>query len=70
MNQEQQNLLSVLLEYWQVIFLYAFKYLADIKELLNTLHKDNAVQDNEIIHLKNEITEIKTWLKNVEDKIK
>lgn len=69
MNAEQQNMISALFEHWQVIFLYAFKYLADIKELLNTLHKDNAVQDTEIKHLKNEISDLKVWIKSVEDKI-
>lgn len=69
MESDPQRAINFLFEHWEVIFLYVFKYLADIKELLHTLHKDNAVQDTEIKHLKKEITDLKDWIKSVEDKI-
>lgn len=70
MTQEQVTLVGFLYENWQFIFLYVFKYLADIKSLLNTLHTDNAVQEAEIKNCKQKYEELKIWIQRVEDKIK
>ena len=66
----EHDLVDVILKYGQFVFLYIFKYLADIKKLLNTLHTDNKLQDSEIKHLKSENIELKGWIRRVETEIR
>jgi len=67
---ENITLFSFVAEYWQVVFIYIFKYLKDIKLSLELLHTDNAVKENKILNLEEDIKELKGWIKRVEDRIK
>ena len=63
------EVLNELAQYWEVVFLYIFKYLKDIDNKLDLLHTDNAVKDNKITNLERDITELKGWIKRIEDKV-
>ena len=67
---EKITLFSFIAEYWQIVFIYVFKYLKDIKDSLALLHTDNAVKENKIENLEQDIIELKGWIKRVEDRIK
>ena len=67
---ENSPIISFIAEYWQFIFLYVFKYLKDIDRKLDTLHTDNEVSKNTVKHMENEISEIKGWIKRLENDIK
>jgi len=63
------EIVNFLMDNWEFIFLLVFKYLKDIDDKLDLLHTDNAVKQNEIQNLKNSVTELKGWIKRVEDKV-
>lgn len=66
---EVHPIIAFFIEYWQFIFLYAFKYLRDIDKKLDTLHTDNQIKETKINHLEQEIKDLKVWIQRVEDKI-
>jgi len=69
MTPEHTTLIDIIMNYWQMVFLYAFKYLKDIDSKLDILHTDNKVNKNDIKHLEAEINGLKGWIQRVEGKI-
>jgi len=48
----EDNILNIILEYWQVIFLYGLKILNDINKSINSFDKILAIHETEINALK------------------
>lgn len=62
----ENQTLNFLIENWEFIFLYVFKYLKDIDFKLDTLHIDNKEKEVKINHIEKDIDELKGWIQRVE----
>jgi len=61
---EGQDIISLIVNHWEVIFLYVFKYLKDIDTKLDILHIDNASTKVEIENIKKWVTTLEQDFKN------
>jgi hypothetical protein len=69
----KNEVLKLVLENWEAVFLSIFYFLKrisdsqeEIKTALNDIHTDNAVKDEKIQHIEEDIKELKGWIQRVE----